>query len=310
MRVTSLECVYELAKKDDRVVFIGSDLGPGTLERLRRSYRERFFMEGICEQHVIGMAAGLALEGFIPFVNTIGTFLTRRCYEQIVVDLCLHNVPVRLIGYGGGVVYAPLGPTHQSIEDFAILRALPNMTVLAPCDAEEVRALFPLLLHWPNPVYVRLSKGDDPVVSTRAREPRAIGKSVLMRKPGEALIISTGVMTQRALEAAERLAALGYGAGVLHVHTVKPLDREAVAALGKGVGLVVTVEEHLRSCGLGSAVLEALHDGITGRLPRVVRLGLPDAFVDRYGTHESLLEGFGLTPSGIVGAVLKGNERT
>ena len=138
MRKTALDCVFELAKKDDRVVFIGSDLSVGVLDEMRRVLPKRFFMEGVSEQHIIGMAAGLALEGFIPYVNTIATFLTRRCYEQIALDLCLQNLPVRLIANGGGAVYAPLGPTHLAVEDLAILRALPNMTVVAPCDAAEM----------------------------------------------------------------------------------------------------------------------------------------------------------------------------
>ncbi|MEI6790888.1 MAG: transketolase, partial [Myxococcaceae bacterium] len=127
----ALDSIYDLAKKDERVIFIGSDLGPTVLSNMKKEMPSRFFMEGISEQHIIGMAAGLAMEGFIPYVNTIATFLTRRCYEQIALDLCLQDLPVRLIANGAGAVYAPLGPTHLAIEDFAIMRALPNMTVLA-----------------------------------------------------------------------------------------------------------------------------------------------------------------------------------
>ena len=119
MRKTSLDCVYELAKSDERVVFVGSDLGPGVLDEFKNEFPDRFFMEGIAEQHAVGMAAGLAMEGFVPYVNTIATFLTRRCFEQNVLDLGLHNTNVRLIANGGGVVYAPLGPTHLAIEDIA-----------------------------------------------------------------------------------------------------------------------------------------------------------------------------------------------
>ena len=117
MRKTSLSMVYELAKKNENVLFIGSDLGPGVLQEFKEKIPEQFFMEGIAEQHIIGMAAGLAFDGFIPYVNTIATFLTRRCFEQIAMDLCLHDLPVRLIANGGGLVYAPLGPTHIAIED-------------------------------------------------------------------------------------------------------------------------------------------------------------------------------------------------
>ena len=132
MRKKSLDMLYELAKKDERIFFIGSDLGVGTLDNFRTEMPDRFFMEGVSEGNIVGMAAGLALEGKIVYVNTIATFLTRRCFEQVVIDLGLHNVNVRLIANGGGVVYAPLGPTHLAIDDIAIMRTVPNMTIVAP----------------------------------------------------------------------------------------------------------------------------------------------------------------------------------
>src|SRR3989338_7545454 len=134
-----MQCVYELAKQDPRIIYIGADVGAGTLDELKIERPDQFIMEGVSEQHVIGMAAGLAKEGFIPYVNTIATFITRRCFEQVVVDCCLHNLPVRLIGNGGGLVYAPLGPTHQAIEDISIMRSLPNMIVVAVSDADEMQ---------------------------------------------------------------------------------------------------------------------------------------------------------------------------
>ena len=161
MRKTSLDLVYQLAKKDERVFFIGSDLGVGTLDEFRREIPDRFLMEGVSEMNIVGMAAGLALEGKIVYVNTIATFLTRRCFEQNVLDLGLHNVRVRLISNGGGVVYAPLGPTHLAIDDLAIMRTIPNMTIVAPSDAEEMKRLMPLTIDHPGPIYIRLGKGGD-----------------------------------------------------------------------------------------------------------------------------------------------------
>ena len=139
MRKTCLNTIYEIAKKDKKILFIGSDLGPGVLSDFKKNMPKRFFMEGVSEQSIIGLSAGLAMEGFKPYVNTIATFITRRCFEQLAIDLCLHNLPVKIIGNGGGLVYAPLGPTHQAIEDISILRSLPNMTIIAPCDAVEMR---------------------------------------------------------------------------------------------------------------------------------------------------------------------------
>lgn len=294
MRKTSLDLVYELAKENSRVVFIGSDLGPGVLDVMKKEMPGRFYMEGVSEQHVIGMAAGLAMEGFIPYVNTIATFLTRRCYEQIALDLCLQDLPVRLIANGGGVVYAPLGPTHLATEDIAILRALPNMTIVAPCDADEMRRLMPKTLDWPHPVYIRLAKGGDKVVS-RAELEFEIGKAVPLLEPGDVLIVSTGVMTQVALEAVELLRADGIHCGVLHMHTIKPLDEASLAARLPGVKVVITVEEHSRSGGLGSAVLEFCSDQMPEQTAKIARLGLPDRFADQYGSQDSLLAYWGIT---------------
>jgi len=302
MRKSSLDCVYELAKRDPRVVFVGSDLGVGTLEEFRNEMPERFFMEGVSEQNIIGLAAGLAMEGFIPYVNTIATFLTRRCFEQVAVDLCLHNLPVRLIANGGGLVYAPLGPTHLAIEDMAILRALPNMTVVAPVDAQEMRRFVPQTLDWPGPVYIRLAKGGDPVVS-KPENGFAIGEAILMRQPGRFLFVGTGVMTQRALVAAELLAKRGIPCGVLHMHTVKPLDEAALLALSTAVEGVITVEEHVLNGGLGSAVADVFVDKLQRRAPPLIRLGIPDRFPDKYGSQDELLRYYGLMPDQLADRV-------
>src|SRR5271154_2665904 len=224
MRQTCLNMVYDLAKRDKRVLFIGSDLSPGLLGDMKKEMPERWYMEGITEANVIGMAAGFAMEGYIPYVNTIATFITRRCYEQVAVDLCLHDLPVRLIGNGGGLVYAPLGPTHQAIEDIAIMRALPNMMVTAVCDAKEMVRLMNCTLDWPHPIYIRLAKGGDPIVG-RGENGCAIGKAIVMREAvggrSRALLVSTGVATTRALEAADALAGDGIECTVMHMHTEK-----------------------------------------------------------------------------------------
>ena len=302
MRKTSLDSIYHLAQIDERVVFLGSDLGVGVLDVMKQEFPDRFYMEGVAEQHIIGMAAGLAMEGFLPYVNTIATFLTRRCFEQVVVDLSLHKLPVRLIGNGGGAVYAPLGPTHQAIEDIAIMRVIPNMTIVAPCDADEARRLMQKTLDWPNPIYIRLAKGGDAIVS----KPDAgfeIGKGILMREPGEVLFITTGIMTQRAILASQYLADNKIKSGVLHLHTVKPIDKHLLLELAATVRLVVTVEEHVLAGGLGSAVLEILNDAAMRQLPRILRFGIPDRFADEYGSQDSLLDSWGLEPESLANRV-------
>jgi transketolase len=304
MRKTSLDCVYSLAKNDKRVVFIGSDLGPGVLNEMKTEMPDRFFMEGVSEQHVVGMAAGLAMEGFIPYVNTIATFLTRRCFEQVALDLCLQDLPVRLIANGGGGVYAPLGPTHLAVEDIAIMRALPNMTVVVPCDAEEMRRFMLESLDWPHPIYIRLAKGGDAVVS-REQNGFEIGKAILLQEPGTGLFVTTGVMTQLALQAAHQLKEDGLICGVLHVHTIKPLDEAALSHWLPKVDGVVTVEEHTRIGGLGSAILEFCNDQMPAQAVKVVRIGIPDQFAEQYGSQNTLLHHWGITVQTLCEAMRK-----
>jgi transketolase len=304
MRKTALDCVYKLSKIDERVVFVGSDLGPGVLDKMKTEFPDRFFMEGVSEQYIIGMAAGLAMEGFIPYVNTIATFLTRRCYEQVAVDLCMHDLPVRLIANGGGGVYAPLGPTHLAIEDIAIMRALPNMAVVVPCDADEMNRLMMSTLEWPHPIYIRLAKGGDRVVSAE-QNGFELGKSIKMRDGVDGLFITTGVMTQLALEAAEILKTKGVDVGVLHVHTIKPFDTSGVVSAIESVKAVVTVEEHIVNGGLGSAVLESCSELHPELLPKISRIGIPDKFATEYGSQSSLLKHWGITSDNLFTAMMK-----
>jgi transketolase len=299
LRKAAIESVGRLADIDPRVVFVGSDLGVGVLESMRLRHPDRFFMEGVSEQHVVGMAAGMAAEGLRPYVNTIATFLTRRCYEQIVIDLCIQDLPVVLIASGGGAVYAPLGPTHLAVEDIALLRVLPNMTIVVPCDADEARRLMDQTLEWPHPIYVRLAKGGDPIVS-RAELGFEIGRAIAMEQGTDGLIVSTGVATQIALEARSQLAAEGKECAVLHVHTIKPLDTGALIDLAAQVPRVVVVEEHVERGGLGSAVLETLSDAGLLRDRDVVRVGIPDRFADRYGSQSDLLSHWDITTRRVV----------
>ncbi|TAN53166.1 MAG: transketolase [Rhodospirillales bacterium] len=303
MRKACLNAVHDLARGDARVLYIGSDPGPGTLDKMRLEFPQRFFIEGISEQHVVGMAAGLAMEGYVPFVNTIATFLTRRCLEQVAIDVCLHKLPVRLIGNGGGVVYAPLGPTHTAIEDIALMRALPGMTVLCPADAVEMRQAVEATRQAAGPVYIRLGKGGDPVITKEDEPAFDLGKGRVKRLGEDALIVSTGIVTHNALEAATKLEAQGVACTVLHMPTVKPLDVETLLAHVQGKRLIVTAEEHVRAGGLGSAVLEALSDASALSCP-LVRLGLPDRYLHNYGSQAQHLKHHGLDGEGIAKSVV------
>ncbi len=299
MRQTCLDTVYQLAQQDERVVFIGSDLGEGTLEDFRREIPQRFFMEGISEANILTMAAGLAMNGKIPYVNTIAPFLTRRAYEQILLDLCLHRVNVRLLGNGGGMVYAPLGPTHMVIEDLAALRAIPGMTILAPADAEEMQRLMLLTTDYQGPIYVRFGKGFDPVVS-RSEQPVAIGKAVTYASGSELLLVSTGITLKLVLEAAENLQNQGVSTAILHYHSIKPFDIESLLALASQVRAVITVEEHSVIGGLGGAVAETLLEADLDRVPKFRRIGVPDCFPEDYGSQAHLMNSFGICADNIL----------
>jgi len=305
MRKACLDSVYKLAKQDPRVVFIGSDLSPGLLSEMRREMPDRWFMEGVAEQNVVGMAAGMAMEGLIPYASTIATFFTRRSFEQIAVDCCLHNVPVRLVSNGGGLVYAPLGPTHLAIEDIAIMRALPNMGVVACCDAEEMKRFMAASLDWKSPIYIRLAKGGDPIVS-RAEHGFEIGKAIAMRTSADrnpVVLMTTGVMTTNGLKAADILATAGIDVSVVHFHTIKPLDTAAILEHASSARLVVTIEEGIAIGGFGSAVTDVLVEELGPRMPHMKRIALPDRFCSNYGVQSDLFEIYGLSPSQIAHTV-------
>ena len=299
MRRKCLDMVYEMAKKDNRIFFIGSDLGFETLKEFREAIPERFIMEGINESHAVGMASGLAMEGKVVYVNTIATFLTRRCFEQVVLDMCMHKINVRLIGNGGGLVYAPLGSTHLAFEDIAIFRALPNMTIVAPADADEMERFMPLTVDYPGPIYIRLAKGYDPIV-TNDNTKFEIGKGIPMRKGRDGLIVTTGIGLRISLAAADILARKGINTAILHLHTIKPLDREKLIEMADPVRAIVSVEEHTIIGGLGSAVAEVLAEADFNKAKRFRRIGIPDVFPDQYGSQDSLMARYEITSDGIV----------
>lgn len=302
MRKTCFTSLYELAKKDSRIVFIGSDITKQGLSRFADDFPERFFLEGIYEGHIIGMAAGLALSGKIPYINTIATFATRRCFEQIVIDCALQNLSVRIIGSGGGTVYAPLGSTHLSFEDIAILRAIPNMTIVAPSDAEEMKKLIPETLNWPGPIYIRLAKGGDKVIS-RPEDSFSIGKAIKLRDGSKVALVSTGITTSIALEAADFLESIGISTSVVHYHTLKPFDNASLIKQIDSVDIVLTVEEHTIFGGLGSVTAEIIAEASFDKCKKFCRIGFPDTFTDHYGSQNKIMERYGISVPGIINKV-------
>ncbi len=288
MRKRILDTVYEMAKENPNIVFIGSDLGFETLKEFKNEIPERFFMEGISEGHIVGMSAGLAMSGKTVYTNTIATFITRRSYEQNIVNLGLTNANVRLIGNGGGLVYAPLGPTHLAFEDIAIMRAIPNMTIIAPCDAEEMERATRASEHHQGPIYFRLGKGHDPVVS-KPENGFQIGKAIVYKEPEDLVFITTGIMLERTIKACDALTEKGIKAGIIHCPTIKPFDEACILKYLNTVKAAITVEEHSAIGGLGSIVSELIAEKLSKKI-FFKRVSLPDVFPEKYGSQNSLIE--------------------
>jgi transketolase len=304
MRHTALSTVNELAKKNKKIIFIGSDLGFNILDDMKKELPNQFLMEGICEQNIIGMSAGLAMQGYIPFVNTIGTFLTRRCLEQIIIDLCFHNLPVRLLGNGGGGVYASLGPTHISLDDFSILRSIPNMTILSPCDKLEMKKLLIESVKYKGPIYVRFGLGGEKVITKKNYNVK-IGKAMEILPKNNFNIITTGSITQTALEVAKLIKENFFiDIGILHIGTIKPLDKKKIINFITGSKKTIVVEEHFRSGGLGSSILELCNNcGADANILKLI--GIPDKFPDQNPNHDAIKEYWGLDKKNLYYKVLK-----
>jgi len=297
------EGLLEAGKRDDRVVALCCDLTESTRTHLfAEAFPERFVQVGIAEQNLASVGSGMAAMGKIPQTSSYAMFSPGRSWEQIRTTICYNNSNVKIVGAHAGVSVGPDGATHQAVEDMAIMRALPNMIVVAPADEHEARKVALAAAKHEGPIYFRLGRSATPVVTT-PESPFEIGKAELMFKRDESLeqkvgIISTGSLLYNALKAAEALQADGIGASVLHMATVKPLDTEAVIEFAKEHGSIVTVEEHQKIGGLGSAVAETLSENYPTKMARV---GVDDVFGES-GEPDELIENFGMGVGSIVEA--------
>lgn len=282
MRKTALETMGRLVEEDPRVVFVGSDLGAGTLEEVKDRHPDRVLMEGIAEQHLVSFAAGLALEGLIPYVHTIATFLTRRALEQIVVDVALDRLPVILVGAGGGLVYAPLGPTHQAIDDFALMTTIPGMNVVAPADPLEMESALTLLLDQQVPAYVRVAKGGEPTITDNF-PPLEPGKVRMVCEGQSLAVLTTGALLHECVGAVEGLRAEGVEVTLAHFPFVAPLDSDAIVSLSSDHDYLLVIEEHIPQGGLTTAVANVLSE--IGFSSPLHRLTLPPAYAKNYGAQ-------------------------
>src|SRR4051794_11473335 len=289
------------AATDERVWALTGDLGIGLFDEFERVAPGRYLNVGIAEQALVGVAAGLAYAGKVPFAYSIAPFVTSRPHDQVRVDVAMTGADVKLVGVGGGVAYGYLGPTHHAIEDLALMRALPGMTVLAPGDPGDARRATRAALALDGPVYLRLGKNGEPDLLP-ADAPFAVGRALVVREGADVTLASTGAILAETLAAADALAAAGVEATVLHYGTVKPFDGEALAEAAARTGAVVTVEEHSITGGLGSAAAEALAEGGVGA--RLRRVGLRETFAHEVGSRAHLLRHYDLDAPAIERAAL------
>jgi len=290
--------IVTLAENDPRILLLSADIGNRLFNPYKEKHSNRFFNCGIAEANMIGMASGLALSGHIPICYTITPFLTTRCLEQIRNDICYHNVPVILVGVGSGLCYASDGPTHHSLEDIAILRTLPNMRIVCPADATEVRCALREAIQKPGPLFLRLGKKNEPKVYSAPPE-FTLGKAITLQKGKDICLIATGNMVHTAMQVRERLSSTGISAEVVNMHTVKPLDEDCLLEIASRFQVIATIEEHGLIGGLGSSVSEWIADSYHTDI-RIIRFGADDRFLSKAGSQLDLRIRFGLSPEQIT----------
>lgn len=300
MRGAFFQALMELAEQDERITLVVGDLGFGVVEPFARKYPQRFLNPGVAEQNMTAVAAGMALMGKVVFTYSIANFPTIRCLEQVRNDVCYHRANVKVVAVGGGFAYGALGSTHHATEDLAITRSLPNIVVVAPGDPQEARLATRALAAHDGPAYLRLGRAGEASVHKDGLA-FELGRAIRVREGRDLALISTGGMLETAVQAADGLAKKGIEARVLSMHTLKPLDEEAVLAAARETGGILTLEEHSVLGGLGGAVAEVLAESGVLKVP-FRRLGLPSAFCSVVGSQEFLREKYGLSVSAVVAA--------
>ena len=300
MREAYGRLLVELAGQNEKIVVLDADMAQSCgLQHFRDAFPDRFFNIGIAEQNMMGIAAGLAAYGKIPFVNSFACFLSTRSCDQLRVAVAYGKLNVKIVAGHGGISVGEDGATHQGLEDIAIVRAIPNMVLIVPADPVETAAAVRAAIEYDGPVYIRLARPKVKALFDDSYKFQ-IGKAVTMKEGKDASLLAIGIMVSRALEAAQLLEKRGLNVNVINVSTIKPLDRETIVRAVEQTGLIVTLEDHSVIGGLGSAVAEVLAEEDKPVIMR--RLGIPDVFGES-GTFEELLAKYGLTVPDIVKVV-------
>jgi len=290
--------LVELGNEYSNMVVLDGDLANSTkADMFQKAHPDRFFEMGIAEQNMLGVAAGLATTGYVPWISTFAAFLAKRALDQIRVVIAQPSLNVKMCGSYSGILTGKTGKTHQAMQDITVFRSMPHVVTIAPADAVELRQAMAAMIDDDRPTYLRLTRDPSPVIVGDDYR-FEIGKSTLLREGDDIGIVSTGVQTVRALEAADMLAESGVKASVLHVPTIKPLDTDAILAVAERTGAIVTAEDHTILGGLGGAVAEVLAENLPTRMRRI---GVRDTYGES-GANDALLEKYGLTPRHIAEA--------
>lgn len=301
MRNSYIATLYDLARNNKGILALVSDNGAIVYDKFREDFPDRFINFGISEANMVSVAAGLASCGKIPFAYTIACFITMRAFEQVRNDVCLQKMNVKLVGIGAGFVYSNLGPTHHAIEDIALMRSLPNMTIFSPSDPLESRKVTIAAAEINGPVYIRLATGGSPRIYGKDYEFKP-GRGVTLRKGKDATIITTGGILYDVLRAADELKKTKISITVINIHTIKPIDKEIILKAARDTHAIITVEEHTIFGGLGSSIAEVLLENNKSAI-KFKRLGLNGVFPSGYGSYEEMKEKNKMSKKDIIKAV-------
>ncbi len=296
MRFEVIKTIYKAGEHDPKFYFITGDYGHANTEDFKTNWKGRYFNGGMSEQNILGVASGLALSGMKTFVYSIVPFVTLRCYEQIKIDVCLHNADVTIIGGGEGFAYGDAGPTHYAIEDVGALRLLPNMKIVCPANPMETRQLTEQLIKLGGPAYIRIGRGREP--DPEREYAVEFGRAKVIRPGKDVTIVTMGTIVKEAMRAADLLAAQGVDVEILNMHTIKPLDVAAIRERAGARKAIVTLEEHNIIGGLGGAVAEVLAE--MPERPKFKRFGVQDAWPDIVGSQDFLRRYIGIDGDSIA----------
>lgn len=287
MRKTFVDTLTVLARRNPEIICVIGDTGFSVFEDFEREFKERFVNTGIAEQNFISFGAGLAAMGMKPYLYNVVSFMTLRGMEQILLDICYQENPVVLVGVGGGHAYGSAGPTHHSGQDIAMMRTLPNMTIVCPADPVEMQAVLYESEHYNKPLYIRIGRSIDPVIHEKEIDFK-IGKAIQLTEGNQGVLFATGTMVKDAIQVYHKLKKQGINISLYSMHTIKPIDEEVILESLEKYDAIFTLEEHSKIGGLGSAVSEILIKKMNTHHVIFEAFGFPDMFAPVTGSRESL----------------------